>query len=696
MHSPQENNLQYGIHTVSQGSRVSTPLSAVHRPTTQRCIRRPLVSPPWCVPKGAGERVCGRGYDGKGGSLEHLVVCRGFHIDEGLPSALGFGDDVFDGFVSDERPEVLLPVCGPVVGRGGEFGDGAGGRVDAFVGKPCEPAFGEVDRGARARGVVEVPPCPGWLGQLQVDSRGLVGAEVVQHLVPVELIGHVALNLLEKPQHIRTGMALAVVAKGLPATNLQRCEPIAGAAPLVFMRSGSRLVRFKRQRGLAAVHGAWVCGFPSKLKTAARASVSTYGATMSVSLASKAASGETLQGLNSWSVQILVKASSLVPISRLRPRLVQCVSPFGGSHRECSARLRPPSPPAGDVRVRALGLAGGPRRTAAEALQHRGHRCVLRGGRQWLEPPGLTTGRPADGLSLFRPFPGLRAHPRSCLTSVRSRSGSGNAADGHSSRSTPSIRRPYPARIRSLPGAAVAIQPTKQPTAPSARLTPTRSAYCYRCCSPGPASKTATVPDSCSGGRSAGPCTRADVLYQHANVSSSLFNDTLLDALDDLTRCRRVTRSYSVKTVRPCCMSCGSASVRNVRGTAQLFRVNRLSTTAFSISPTMSAPFTNVQRPTTRHQHLVLGSTQQSPRRRATVRLTETSAMVSRASTDPLKLAKVSNVTLSRPIPIFPPGPAAGQTAERQRTVGRRINRPSRRSCDHTETLAPCPLWWLA
>ena len=88
--------------------------------------------------------------------------------------------------------------------------------AQAFVGEFLEPAFDQVQPGARGGGEVQVPAAAVLVREPVGDLRRRVRGQVVQHHVDGQAAGDGGVDLLEEPQHVGAGVAFAQVGEDLP------------------------------------------------------------------------------------------------------------------------------------------------------------------------------------------------------------------------------------------------------------------------------------------------------------------------------------------------------------------------------------------------------------------------------------------------------------------------------------------------
>jgi superfamily II DNA or RNA helicase len=182
-----------------------------------------------------GRRPARRGSEAEDGLL--LVVRRGFGVVcEGGASSSDFGDDVSGWCAPDERFRVVVPVSRPLVDDVGERGDG----VEAAVAKPPvgelrEPAFDKVEPRRAGRREVQVPAGPARVLEPLAHDGRVVRGEVIQHDVHVEAARDVRVDLFEERENVRGGVPLTGPVQHFTRRDVQGCEQIDGAVPLVVM-----------------------------------------------------------------------------------------------------------------------------------------------------------------------------------------------------------------------------------------------------------------------------------------------------------------------------------------------------------------------------------------------------------------------------------------------------------------------------
>ena len=223
----------------------------------------------------------------------YLVVCRGLACAvEGGSGSLDFGVDLFCCFGPAQRFGVGVPVGCPLFDDVVEVGD-AGERavLEGFAGEDREPAFDEVRPAGAGGREVEVPAALAGLGEPFADGLGLVGGQVVQDDVDVEMARRSAVDVFEEREHVVSGVPFAGRGVHLAGGDVERGEQVDGAVAAVVMVAA--------RPGLSGSDGwvrsnAWIWVFSSKLNTTARSGGSRYSPITSSSLASKSGSAEIL------------------------------------------------------------------------------------------------------------------------------------------------------------------------------------------------------------------------------------------------------------------------------------------------------------------------------------------------------------------------------------------------------------------
>ena len=148
-------------------------------------------------------------------------------------------EDLFGAFGPHERTRVLVPGLDPGVDVGGQLFDVAmRGALELLGRERGEPALDEVHPRTVGRGEVEmeaaVPQQPA------VHEWGLVGSEVVEDHVYVELGGHLSVHLVQEGNEVGAGVGLADVADHRARRHVEGGEEVTGAVALVVVGGASR------------------------------------------------------------------------------------------------------------------------------------------------------------------------------------------------------------------------------------------------------------------------------------------------------------------------------------------------------------------------------------------------------------------------------------------------------------------------
>ena len=116
---------------------------------------------------------------------------------------------------------VVVPGVDPVLDRVFEFGDRPVGTAsDPFGGEFCEPAFDEVHPGAVGGGEMNVES-PVTL-QPALDLGGLVGRDVVDDDVDVEMVGDVAVDQVQELAELDGAMPWGHVSNHVTGGDIER------------------------------------------------------------------------------------------------------------------------------------------------------------------------------------------------------------------------------------------------------------------------------------------------------------------------------------------------------------------------------------------------------------------------------------------------------------------------------------------
>lgn len=128
-----------------------------------------------------------------------------------------------------------------------------------FVGQFLEPAFDQVQPGARRGRDVQVPASPIFVGESFGDRRSGVRGQVVQHDVHGQATRDGGVDLFEEPQHVGGGVALLQVGEDLAGRDVHRLEQVEslgrtaavpsmrGTVPARRCRAGPRVCRAMRR-----------------------------------------------------------------------------------------------------------------------------------------------------------------------------------------------------------------------------------------------------------------------------------------------------------------------------------------------------------------------------------------------------------------------------------------------------------------
>src|SRR4051812_23444359 len=166
------------------------------------------------------------------------MSCGGVFVDGGAVVGESF-EDLFGGFVPDERSRVVVPGGDPGFDVGGElFHAAVSGALQLLGGQRGEPSFDEVHPRSVGRGEVEVEAAVPQ--QPALHRGGLVGRQVVQDDVHVQVGGDVAVDLVQESDEVRAGVVGADVGDDPAGGDLQRGEQVAGAVALVVVGGPGR------------------------------------------------------------------------------------------------------------------------------------------------------------------------------------------------------------------------------------------------------------------------------------------------------------------------------------------------------------------------------------------------------------------------------------------------------------------------
>ena len=104
--------------------------------------------------------------------------------------------------------------------------------------------------------------------QPAVDERGLMGAQIVQDHVHVELFGDFAVDLVQEGDEVGAGVGLADVGDHGPGRHVEGGEKVTGPVALVVTLAGAGVVGNMGRVGAVRL-SAWIWGFSSMANTAA-------------------------------------------------------------------------------------------------------------------------------------------------------------------------------------------------------------------------------------------------------------------------------------------------------------------------------------------------------------------------------------------------------------------------------------------
>src|SRR5215210_1388616 len=163
--------------------------------------------------------------------MKPRVSCAGGLVDGGAVTGKAF-EDLLGGLVPHERSRVLVPVGDPGLDVGGEVLDAAvGGALQLLGGQGGEPPLHQVHPRPVGGGEVEVEAAVAQ--QPGVHGGGLVGRQVVEDHVHGQVLGDLAVDLVQEGDEVGTGVALADVGDHRAGGHVQRREQVAGAVALV-------------------------------------------------------------------------------------------------------------------------------------------------------------------------------------------------------------------------------------------------------------------------------------------------------------------------------------------------------------------------------------------------------------------------------------------------------------------------------
>ena len=189
-----------------------------------------------------------------------LVVRRGFVcVVECCLCSFDFGEDWLGGFGPAEGFGVVVRVGGPVFYGVVELGDGGEGpSFEGFAGEYGEPGLDEVGPACAGGGEVEVPAFAVGVFEPFADGFGLVGGQVVQDDVDVEVAGGVQVDPLEEREHVFAGVAAAGLVQDLAGGDVEGGEQVQGAVALVVVGHCLGPAPLHWQRRLGAVQGLYL------------------------------------------------------------------------------------------------------------------------------------------------------------------------------------------------------------------------------------------------------------------------------------------------------------------------------------------------------------------------------------------------------------------------------------------------------
>ena len=124
---------------------------------------------------------------------------RGFDLGKSRPASSDLGDDLLGMLVPYEALGIVIPVLGPDLDGLDEMRDrGEDSSAEPSLSELVEPALDEIQPG-RTRGCeVQMPTCALRIRQPLGHRRCLVGREVVEHDVDVEVPSNVQVDELEE------------------------------------------------------------------------------------------------------------------------------------------------------------------------------------------------------------------------------------------------------------------------------------------------------------------------------------------------------------------------------------------------------------------------------------------------------------------------------------------------------------------
>src|SRR5215213_8386191 len=252
-------------------------------------------------------------------------------IDGGAVAGEAF-EDLFGGLVPHKGFRVLVPGSGPLADVIGQFFGGAvGTALQLLGGQRREPPFDEVHPRSVGGGEVEVEPAVAQ--QPSLHLRGLVGGQVVQDDVDGQLVGHLAVDLVQEGDEVVLVMAGANIGDDGAPSDIERGEQVDGPVALVVMAGPLRGGGQHGQRGGGAVQRL-IWGFASTANTAAASGGFMYRPTRSRIFSTRSGSGDTLKlscchGLSPKARQISATVVLEIPCLAARPHVDQWVASGG-------------------------------------------------------------------------------------------------------------------------------------------------------------------------------------------------------------------------------------------------------------------------------------------------------------------------------------------------------------------------------
>jgi putative transposase len=155
--------------------------------------------------------------------------------DVGAVAAQPF-EDFVSGLVPDERLRVLVPHLDPVADVLGERVDGVvNGALQLLGRERGEPSFDEVHPRSVGRREMEVEPLVAQ--QPLVNRWGLVGRQVVQHDMHVEVLWNFTVDLVQELDGLRRVVIRSQFGDHLAARDVEGGEQVDGAVAFVVMRA---------------------------------------------------------------------------------------------------------------------------------------------------------------------------------------------------------------------------------------------------------------------------------------------------------------------------------------------------------------------------------------------------------------------------------------------------------------------------